>query len=291
MKAKKYAPKVNRQLAMKLAHLAMHANTLQEIGSFMLSVAKSLPADNSKRSWKYFLTKYGTILESGIIPDTRIFQEGNAKLPFVSFSTLPVVTCPGAGDCISFCYSLKAWRYPTAFFTQFLNTLRLRFAKRAIIKAFQELPESITLRLYVDGDFDSIQTAIFWFNLLSQRPDVACYGYSKSWEVLLAVRGRIPGNYVLNLSSGSRYNSDLLSLVSSLPCVRGQFVAVPVEGRYAKGFARYSDKAYHNEVRESAQRIGLGKVFSCPGSCGDCGSGRHMCGRSEFSLPIAIGVH
>lgn len=291
MKTKKYTPKVNRDLAHKIAHNAMYLESLESIGEYLLSVANTLPGDNSKRSWKALLTKVGISLSKGIIPSGRIFQEGNSKLPFVSFSVLPIVTCPGAGGCVSYCYSLKAWRYPSAFMSQMLNTLRLRFDKRSIIEAFKALPQDIQFRLYVDGDFDSIPTAIFWFTLLSQRPDIRCYGYSKSWEVLLAVQHRIPENYVLNLSSGSRYSADMLEMVSKLSCVRGQFVAVPIKGSFVKGFKRYQDKEYHSAVRESAKNIGLGKVFSCPGQCGTCGNGNHMCGRSDIKIPIAIGVH
>lgn len=65
--------------------------------------------------------------------------KGNKKLPFVSYSELPMATCPGAGLCRvpmnhdtrralranggAWCYSFKAFRYPTAFARLFLNTL------------------------------------------------------------------------------------------------------------------------------------------------------------------------
>lgn len=59
-----------------------------------------------------------------------ILAKGNGKLPFMSYSELPMATCPGAGDCAVYsqqtagwCYSFKAWRYPDAFARQFLNTL------------------------------------------------------------------------------------------------------------------------------------------------------------------------
>ena len=52
---------------------------------------------------------------------------GNSKLPFLSWSTLPGVNCPGAGDCwldgTGFCYSPKSWRYPAAFARQLQNTI------------------------------------------------------------------------------------------------------------------------------------------------------------------------
>lgn len=95
--------------------------------------------------------------------EVRVFGErwgvlaetGNVKLPFVSYSELPGVTCPGAGACLvsydhygrvaerreenlvrvrrklptlpapekGWCYSFKEWRYPDGYGRQFLNTL------------------------------------------------------------------------------------------------------------------------------------------------------------------------
>ncbi len=65
--------------------------------------------------------------------------KGNKKLPFASYSELPMATCPGAGNCrvpmdekqrsalrargMAWCYSFKAFRYPMAFARLFLNTL------------------------------------------------------------------------------------------------------------------------------------------------------------------------
>lgn len=82
---------------------------------------------------------------------------GNSKLPFVSFSTLPGVTCPGAGDCIDFCYSYRAWRYPSAFARMAQNAYFMRFAPNVIADAFKAIannrPDGFDFRLYVDGDF------------------------------------------------------------------------------------------------------------------------------------------
>jgi hypothetical protein len=65
-------------------------------------------------------------LEWGVVA-----AKGNQKLPFASYSELPMATCPGAGSCAVYpdeklkgwCYSFKAFRYPDAFARQFLNTL------------------------------------------------------------------------------------------------------------------------------------------------------------------------
>ena len=81
------------------------------------------------------------------------------------------------------------------------------------------------------------------------------YGYSKSWEIILGHAGDLPGNYYLNISSGSRYGSDLARKMEKLTVSRGQFVAVPVQRRWIN-LKAYKDKAnpgsadYRREVRQ-----------------------------------------
>ena len=72
---------------------------------------------------EYFMLKFVNWLKYGGKLPHKTFIKGNGKLPFLSFSTLPAVTCPGAGDCLVYCYSYKAWRQPAAFFRQVQNTL------------------------------------------------------------------------------------------------------------------------------------------------------------------------
>lgn len=210
-----------------------------------------------------------------------ITMDGNSKLPFASFSALPIYTCPGAGDCVKWCYSLKAWQYPGAFMRQIQNTLLIRAQSIRITQAFLALPEGATFRLYVDGDFDSVETAQFWFGLLELRPDVKVYGYSKSWDILNGLE--LPANYFLNLSSGARDGQ----VKPTGPQVRGEFLAVPIHYK-GKGFKRYQDKTYHDAVRAAAPVKG----FSCPGQCGSCANGTPACANPKFiGIPIYIGVH
>lgn len=302
----------NRQ-ALAFARYCMNANSLAEIIAEARRIANRLRGSKRKRgTWKYYFHRFADALERGELPHCIFEEKGNSKLPFAAFSTLPIVTCPGAGACAgiasmgdepnlsnAYCYSLRAWRYPAAFLRQCQNTILLRFNRRAIIDAFQALPDDITLRLYVDGDFDSESTALFWFNLLRQRSDIQCYGYSKSWHILLALESRVPSNYVLNISSGSIFdgNSELKARMLELSFVRGEFIAVQIEGKHPRGFARFADADYHRSVRDAAKRIGIEKAFSCPGQCGSCTGLGHACGskRSDgrFLVPvtIAIGVH
>lgn len=237
-------------------------------------------------------------------PAFRVFNlNGNTKLPFAAFSTLPVVTCPGAGECVSWCYSFTGWRYPAAFARQLQNTLLLWFAPEVVRTAFDTLPSGVTLRLYVDGDFDSLATVRFWMDALTSRPDIRAYGYSKSWDLLreydTVTGGAWPTNYALNLSNGARAQATLAQM-ERLTITRGQFVTVSIRGLYrpAKtgriGFERYSDRRYHAAVRKAARDSGIvGPIFSCPGTCGTCTVKEHACGdNSRFSgIVIVNGEH
>lgn len=323
MKSKVYSPTVSRAAAFRFARLCMECESMADAAAAARRMARRIRGRANRRgTWKYFLIRFAAALENGALPHDIFAAEGNVKLPFVAFSTLPVVTCPGAGACAgidkrggapnlrrAFCYSLRAWRYPAAFLRQCMNTLLLRFNRRAVIDAFKALPQGVTFRLYVDGDFDSESTALFWFNLLRQRPDIACYGYSKSWHIIESLAAHVPSNYALNLSSGGIDDNDAAfrERLRALPFVRGDFLALPVEGDFARGFKRYSDPAYHRAVRAAAAAAGIGRVFSCPGQCGGCTGAGHACGarmpridpgpcgsdtgRFIMPLPVVIGIH
>lgn len=239
---------------------------------------------------------------TGITRDAfSIFSNENTKLKYKNFSTLPGHTCPGAGKCLDFCYSFKAWRNPSVFCRQLMNSVLLIDRKAVIAEAFKQLKNDTIVRLYVDGDIDSIQTLSFWFGLLSKRPSILAFGYSKSWEVFLTYANQklpFPGNYVLNISGGSKYdsNDDMREQMLALPITRHVFDAVDTSGNYSKGFKRYDDAEYHREVRAKLKQKYPGQnVFSCTGKCHDCISvkGRNMpaCSLIDLKLPIGNGTH
>jgi hypothetical protein len=310
-----------------LARKAMAAETLAEAATIILQTAETLPVTIDKNGepamgWREYLLKLAKALAKGKASHSVFNTKGNTKLPFVAFSALPFYTCPGMGACETFCYSVRAWRYPGGYARQLQNTLLLKFRKDVIAAAFRKIPLTmkrkvktpdgrtvkeqgpVTFRLYVDGDFDSVSTVGFWMGLLAERPQMDCYGYSKSWEELVAydrlVDGNWPASYTLNLSSGGRAQTVTLEDMGKLPITRAQFVAVKINyqgkdanGRKIRGFKRYDDPAYHKAVREAALKAGYGKVFSCPGKCGQCNPHGHVCGGNpKFKgLTVAIGVH
>ena len=186
---------------------------------------------------EYFMLKFLNWLKYGGKLPHAVFTIGNVKLPFLSFSTLPGVTCPGAGNCLDYCYSFKAWRQPAAYFRQVQNTLLMHdfktieteFIKEISRKKFNNL-DKIDFRLYVDGDFSSIKDLKNWIQLLKNTPKINAYGYSKSLNLFLQLHDsgyKFPSNYVLNLSNGGKFDS-LRHILKDLYFVRGNFTAVKV---------------------------------------------------------------
>lgn len=218
---------------------------------------------------------------------------GNSKLPFVSFSTLPGVTCPGAGACIEFCYSYRAWRYPAAFARMVQNAYLLRFAPDAIALAFQEIaakrPNGFDFRLYVDGDFSSGADVAFWMQLLHDTPNARVYGYSKSFAALLGynVIGQWPSNYQLNISGGHNASQAMVDYVKALPITRGEFIAVSI-GKKVKS-TDHGTAATNAALRAAFPDQ---KIFPCPGICGTCTGKGHACGMPQMkNRVIAIAMH
>ena len=234
-----------------------------------------------------------------------VFAEGNGKLPFYAFSSLPGIDCPQAGACLygangdlmgGFCYSFKCWRYPDAFMRQLVNSLRLRTkaGRDEIVASSMELPRGSTVRLYVDGDFASPEILSFWMRLCFARPDLKVYGYSKSWALLLAYEksgGRFPSNYLLNLSSGGSGTEAEKDAVSRLPIARGEFIAVQTLADHGKAYQSRRNAGFADYARDVKEQSGR-KVFVCSGKCGDCTPSGHACGSEKFrGIPIAIGIH
>lgn len=274
----------------KLA-IAVQTGTIDDIKQTIQALQND--ADFQGKGWQVNFAKLADLFADNK-PRFSIFaMGGNSKLPFVSFSTLPGVTCPGAGQCINFCYSYRAWRYPAAFARMVQNAYLMRFAPDQIAIAFAHIavkrPEGFDFRLYVDGDFSSGADVAFWMELLKLTPNARAYGYSKSFAALLgySIIGNWPSNYQLNISSGHNASFAMLQAVKTLPIVRGEFVAVSI-GRKVKS----SDHGKH-ETNEAIRKAMQGtKVFPCPGSCGSCTGKGHACGLPAMKgRVIAIAMH
>ena len=254
------------------------------------------------QTWCANYEKFKQYFQTGT-PGYSVFVKGNQKLHFYALSATPGNgLCPGAGDCLTWCYSFKAWRFAAGFFRQLQNTVLIQAQSQILVDAWQALPVDKTIRLYVDGDFDNMNTLKFWFGLVSARPDLKVYGYSKSWQLFLdyAKAGHeFPSNYTLNLSSGSIYEliPSMRRAMDKLPIVRGDFVAVHPDTDIAKAPNRRTDPKkwaqWATACKAAAVIAGYAKSFVCPGKCFDClPNGEHACGSDKFKgIPVVIGIH
>ena len=226
------------------------------------------------------------------IPFTILSRSGNSKLSFLSFSALPVSTCPGADECLKYCYSLKSWRYPSSFFRQCQNTLLMKYNFQIIADELYKYNNKAKLknikkdfRLYVDGDYKNLNDLINWMSLLKQCENINSYGYSKSKHLFLELHNqgfKYPKNYKLNLSNGSKFDfldNDLLKL----DFVRGHFTAYKFNKKIKLDNLTKDNK---KEIREHFKS----KVFICPGICDTCTNKGHFCG-SNNNLRVVIPVH
>ena len=256
-----------------------------------------------KSAYVSMLQNLSSILTSGF-PVYSVFSiNGNSKLPFVAFSALPgAAHCPGAGDCLEYCYSFRSWRIPAAFGRQAQNSILRKYYPQRITEALDDviaLPKfrkagSVTLRLYVDGDFNTLSDFALWQGMLIERPMVKAYGYSKSFDLILAYANSgasFASNYVLNVSGGHRHDEATVKAIESLPITRGAFVAVPVKKK-GRSIA-HGDSEHRKHVRATTKaKHSVTNAFACPGLCGSCTSGGHACGSMKFKgITIGIAVH
>jgi len=283
----KTAPKFN-----KLQNLAVAIQSGGDVEISRALLTLQCDSDFAGIGWQINFSKLADAIATHL-PKYSIFAlGGNSKLPFVAFSTLPGVTCPGAGDCIDFCYSYRAWRYPAAFARMAQNAYFMRFAPEIIATEFAKIAsnrENFDFRLYVDGDFANGADVAFWMNLLHMTPNARAYGYSKSFAALLGfdLVGQWPENYKLNISSGHNASDSMVEYVKKLPIVRGEFVAVSIGKK-----VRSTDHGKHETNSAIRAAFPGEKVFPCPGTCGNCTGKGHACGMSELkNIKIAIAMH
>lgn len=235
--------------------------------SAMLAARAVRPGPAATGSCPYFLDKLLSFLDNPAamwkaFDKSAVQMKGNVKLPFAAYSEFPVVTCPGAGGlqerfqlpklslgaartskvegCVQWCYSLSALGKPSAMYRFMLTTMAssvdpYRAAETALSIASRK--GAPILRLFVDGDFRSMVHLDAWMEAIRNHPEVAVYGYTKSWGLLEAYDKPWPKNYRVNISGGSRFAKDeaMKDRMLALPVVRGQFLAVdPWEQAWVK---------------------------------------------------------
>ena len=127
-------------------------------------------------------------------------------------------TCPGAGECKTFCYALKNgyvqwapvslgqtrrlnWLYndPAGFFDQLNKEIDIENNKSLV----KDDPDAkLVIRWHDAGDFFSDEYLDFAYKLAAIHPNVDFYAYTKRADVSGATKNR-PGNFIINFSMGA----------------------------------------------------------------------------------------
>lgn len=313
---KKYTYNTLKEAA-RLINMGLYQNAIDIIKSNsnynVKNESRALTLEWHTTSFQAFID---SIKQGKITPTFNVFTEGNSKLPFLSFSSLPGKGfCPGAGDCLEYCYSFYSWKHIGAFYRQAQNSILCRhyfdviaYELRRIISRGRLLRQSkIDFRLYVDGDFQTTTQLANWMELIRNTPRINAYGYSKSISLFNFLNRKsfeFPSNYMLNISSGgllSEEDSHLLlgkiKKQNGESLVRGPFISVPLDKKSSSQVRTKQERKY---ISKWAKRNNMKKHFTCPGKCGQCLSIKvkgkkkniHACGYSAFDgIPIIIPIH
>jgi len=160
------------------------------------------------------------------------FGKGNAKLDktIYTFSLPAGYTCPGASECKSKvivvngrhkvqdgpktkfrCFAASSEvLYPATYRARQHNLTLLKAARgpRAMARLIKEsMPAKAShIRLHVAGDFYNQSYFDAWLLVAKTTPDVVFYAYTKSIPYWLKRKDRMPDNFVLTASLGSRFD-------------------------------------------------------------------------------------
>jgi len=159
---------------------------------------------------QFILDKYSIDLNNEQ-PDYRL-SDGNSKLKadgIVSFNLIPIVHCPMAGACKSFCYATVGQQaFKSGVLRRaraFLATTKADFVPRMIQEVQRATARGAkAVRVHDSGDFYSYEYMLQWFEVARANPSVKFYAYTKMVSLVrLAYKaGLVPDNFRLIQSLG-----------------------------------------------------------------------------------------
>ena len=167
--------------------------------------------DNSKlvEATRQRVAKLGIDLNS-LKPDVRL-SDGNSKLKksgIVSFNLIPIVHCPLAGACKSFCYATVGQQAFKSGVQRragaFLATVEPTFVQDMHTEIQRWKKKIKAVRVHDSGDFYSMKYLLDWLEIARLNPDVKFYAYSKSLPFVHRAYdlGLVPSNFRIIQSVG-----------------------------------------------------------------------------------------
>jgi hypothetical protein len=199
---------------------------------------------------KFILDKYSLDLNE-MEPDYRL-SDGNTKLKkdsIWSWNLIPIVHCPMAGACKSYCYATVGQQ---AFRSGVLRRARAFLATQQpdfVPKMVEEVRKAVkkgakAIRIHDSGDFYSWEYMASWFWIASHFPKVRFYAYTKMVILVKTAYSKnlVPDNFRLIQSLGGSADS---RIDRSLPHSRifGNLVDLKAAG-YADASERDTPAAF-----------------------------------------------
>jgi hypothetical protein len=159
---------------------------------------------------QFILDKYSIDLNNER-PDYRL-SDGNSKLKadgIVSFNLIPIIHCPMAGACKSFCYATVGQQaFKSGVLRRaraFLATTKADFVPRMVTEVQKAVKKGArAVRIHDSGDFYSYEYMLAWFEIARANPSVRFYAYTKMVSLVrMAYKaGLVPDNFRLIQSLG-----------------------------------------------------------------------------------------
>jgi len=190
---------------------------------------------------EFIRAKYNVDL-STLEPDYRL-SDGNTKLKadgIWSFNLIPVIHCPMAGACKSYCYATvgqQAFRSGVLRRARaFLATMQADFVERMVAEVERAVKRGLrAVRVHDSGDFYSAEYMLAWFEVARRLPHVKFYAYTKMVVLARRLASVTPDNFKLIQSLGGVADA---RIDQSLPHSR---IFDSVEALRAAGYADASE--------------------------------------------------
>lgn len=146
---------------------------------------------------------------STLEPDYRL-SDGNSKLKadgIWSFNLIPIIHCPMAGACKSYCYATvgqQAFRSGVLRRARaFLATMQGDFVERMAAEIERAVKKGLkAVRVHDSGDFYSAEYMLAWFQIAQRLPHVRFYAYTKMTVLARRLASVTPTNFRLIQSLG-----------------------------------------------------------------------------------------
>jgi hypothetical protein len=181
---------------------------------------------------------------------------GNAKIDSsVGIFDLPVMTtCPGAGQCIRYCYAMKAewWGRGRPTLRNRIDNLKETYKTTFVADVVRRIKED-EIRIFrpqESGDFYDQPYVDKWIEIADECPETTFYAYTKSLHLNLS---RFPSNFTLIFSKGGKYDRKIrmarhnyarVDEINNNTIAKGEFVCPEVRssGKKTEKYCAYNCK-------------------------------------------------